>query len=33
MPDRSLDGTKFRMATGYVAPDWPDLIKLMHKYQ
>jgi dTDP-4-dehydrorhamnose reductase len=31
--DRSLDATRFRLATGYVAPEWPELIKLMHAYQ
>lgn len=33
MIDRSLDGSRFQSATGYVAPDWPDLIKLMHAYK
>lgn len=28
--DRSLDGSRFRAATGYVAPDWPELIRRMH---
>ena len=28
--NRSLDGTCFREATGYVAPAWPELIRLMH---
>jgi dTDP-4-dehydrorhamnose reductase len=28
--DRSLDATRFQSATGYIAPEWPDLIKLMH---
>lgn len=28
--DRSLDGSRFREATGYVAPDWPELIRRMH---
>lgn len=28
--DRSLDGTRFAAATGYVAPDWEELINLMH---
>ena len=28
--DRSLDGTRFYQATGYVAPDWPELISAMH---
>jgi dTDP-4-dehydrorhamnose reductase len=27
--DRSLDGTKFRDATGFVAPAWPELVRLM----
>lgn len=29
--DRSLDGAWFRDATGYVAPDWPELIRRMHE--
>lgn len=29
--DRSLDGSRFRDATGYVAPSWPALIRLMHE--
>lgn len=29
--DRSLDGSRFREATGYVAPDWPELIRRMHE--
>jgi dTDP-4-dehydrorhamnose reductase len=28
--DRSLNAERFRVATGYVAPDWPELIKLMY---
>lgn len=28
--DRSLNSERFRMATGYVAPDWPTLIQTMH---
>jgi len=28
--DRSLDSTRFTKATGYVAPDWPELITQMH---
>ncbi len=28
--DRSLDARRFELATGYVAPEWPELIKLMH---
>lgn len=31
--DRSLDATKLREATGYVAPAWPDLITLMYQYK
>jgi dTDP-4-dehydrorhamnose reductase len=31
--DRSLDSTKFKLATGYLAPEWPDLIKKMHAYK
>lgn len=28
--DRSLDGSRFRKAVGYVAPAWPELIRRMH---
>jgi dTDP-4-dehydrorhamnose reductase len=28
--DRSLDGTRFRDATGYRAAPWPELVALMH---
>jgi len=28
--DRSLDSTRFREASGYIAPKWPELIKRMH---
>lgn len=28
--DRSLNPGRFRMATGYVAPDWPTLIQVMY---
>ncbi|QVW22556.1 SDR family oxidoreductase [Pseudomonas hormoni] len=28
--DRSLDGSRFREATGYVAPGWPELIRRMN---
>jgi dTDP-4-dehydrorhamnose reductase len=28
--DRSLDGARFSAATGYVVPDWEELINLMH---
>lgn len=31
--DRSLDATKFQKATGYVPPEWPELIRLMHAYK
>ena len=31
--DRSLNGERFRNATGYVAPDWEEMIKMMHSYQ
>jgi dTDP-4-dehydrorhamnose reductase len=29
--DRSLDGSRFARATGYEAPDWPELIRRMHQ--
>jgi len=31
--DRSLDAGRFREATGYVAPEWEEMIKLMHAYK
>lgn len=31
--DRSLDASRFREATGYNAPGWPELIELMHAYR
>lgn len=31
--DRSLNADRFYKATGYVTPDWPELIKIMHSYQ
>ena len=31
--DRSLDGSRFREATGYVAPEWPELVRTMHAYR
>ncbi len=31
--DRSLNAEKFKNATGYEAPEWGDLIRLMHAYQ
>ena len=30
--DRSLDGSRFREATGYVAPPWPELVRRMHAF-
>lgn len=33
MIDRSLNSERFSLATGYVAPAWPELIKSMHAYQ
>lgn len=30
--DRSLDGSRFTAATGYVAPTWPELIRRMHAF-
>ena len=31
--DRSLDAKRFQAATGYVAPEWSELVKLMHAYK
>jgi len=31
--DRSLCGGRFNEATGYVAPEWSDLIHAMHKFK
>jgi len=31
--DRSLDAKRFQLATGYIAPEWPELIKLMYEYK
>lgn len=31
--DRSLNATRFRHITGYVAPSWPDLVKEMFAFQ
>lgn len=28
--NRSLDATKFKKATGYTPPNWPEMIKVMH---
>ena len=30
--DRSLDSSRFRRLTGYVAPPWPDLVAAMHQF-
>jgi dTDP-4-dehydrorhamnose reductase len=29
--DRSLDGSRFREATGFVAPSWPEMIERMRE--
>lgn len=31
--DRSLDAKRFQLETGYLAPEWPELINLMHSYK
>lgn len=31
--DRSLNGTRFSMATNYVAPGWDELVKIMYEQQ
>ncbi|MHB1620736.1 MAG: dTDP-4-dehydrorhamnose reductase family protein [Sulfuricella sp.] len=31
--DRSLNAKRFQLATGYIAPEWSELIKLMHAYK
>jgi len=31
--DRSLNSDRFREATGYRPPDWPQLVKTMHEFQ
>ncbi|MBT8582108.1 SDR family oxidoreductase [Polynucleobacter paneuropaeus] len=31
--DRSLNADRFKIATGYKAPEWPELIELMHAYK
>ena len=31
--DRSLSAAKFNAATGYIAPEWPELIRLMHAFK
>lgn len=30
--DRSLDSTRFRAATGYSPPSWPELVQTMHQF-
>jgi dTDP-4-dehydrorhamnose reductase len=30
--DRSLDSTRFRAATGYQPPTWPELVRVMHEF-
>jgi dTDP-4-dehydrorhamnose reductase len=30
--DRSLDSSRFRAATGYAPPDWPELVARMHSF-
>ena len=30
--DRSLDASRFREATGYVPPPWPELVRRMHTF-
>lgn len=31
--DRSLSAERFRMATGYVAPEWPELVQKMFEFK
>jgi dTDP-4-dehydrorhamnose reductase len=31
--DRSLDAGRFHDATGYVAPEWEEMIRMMHAYE
>jgi dTDP-4-dehydrorhamnose reductase len=31
--DRSLDASKFNLATGFKVPDWPELIQTMYQYK
>ena len=31
--DRSLDSERFTSATGYIASEWPELVRLMHRYR
>ena len=30
--DRSLDATRFFRATGYIAPEWPELVRAMYSF-
>ena len=30
--DRSLDSSRFRERTGYVAPDWREMLRVMHEF-
>jgi len=30
--DRSLDSTRFKTATGYAPPAWPELVRTMHDF-
>ena len=30
--DRSLDSTRFQLLTGYHAPNWPELVRVMHEF-
>jgi dTDP-4-dehydrorhamnose reductase len=30
--DRSLDSTRFKAATGYAPPSWPELVRTMHAF-
>ena len=31
--NRSLNDERFQAESGYISPDWPELIKLMYKYK
>lgn len=31
--DRSLNAGKFQTATGFISPDWPELIQMMYSYR
>ena len=32
MIDRSLDSSRFRERTGYVAPAWQEMLRVMHEF-